>query len=125
MDRGRDNNEIDKNMKKDKLNFLEKDVKKSIYAWLDLYKYLYIPIQNQGQWNDAKKVYTRFTGTRGAPDLMVQAKNGLWVCVELKSSKGKLSEDQREFKCRVKSGNYFIVRSIDDIERVLWAVEDD
>lgn len=104
------------------IKFSEKEVKQAVYEYLDARKYLYIPIQNQGQWDSKKGVYRRFTGTKGAPDLMVfDHIREKWVCVELKSTIGKQSEDQQEFEhiLDVKGGEYFIVRSIDDLNDIL------
>ena len=100
-----------------KLGFLEKEVKQAVYAYLDARAYLYVPIQNQGTWDQVKKVRRKFTGTRGAPDLMVMDRSGRWLCIELKSSKGKQSSHQVEFEYRVDNGggSYFVVRSINDL----------
>ncbi len=94
-------------------------------SYLDAKKYLYVPIQNQGTWND-KGFRQSFKGTRGAPDLIVfdhNLTNGVpyWICIELKSSTGKQSKHQKEFQkvLEEKDGVYYVVRDIKDLEDAL------
>lgn len=96
-------------------------VKQAVIAYLNAKKYVYIPIQNQGQWNKKAGCYTKFTGTRGAPDLMVFDHNRQkWICIELKSTTGKQSEHQREFEhiLKQKGGEYYIVRGFNDLQDI-------
>lgn len=103
-----------------KIKFSEKDVKKAVLSYLDAKKHLYFVVQNQGQYDPRKGVYHRFKGTRGAPDLMVHIGAGVWYCIELKSSTGRQSKDQREFQKKVeeKHGDYYIVRNINDLIQI-------
>lgn len=101
-----------------KIKFSEKEVKRAIIEYLNAKRYFFVPISNQGTWDGKKGVYRKFTGTKGAPDLMVMDKEGQWICIELKSSTGKQSKCQKEFELIVgttKHGKYFVVRSIDDL----------
>lgn len=102
----------------------EAEVKRAVKEYLDAKIYLYVFIQNQGQWIAKKEVYAKFSGTRGAPDLMVFISEkrpiqtpGKWICIELKSTSGKQSKDQEVFEriLNARGGEYFVVRSIDDL----------
>jgi hypothetical protein len=99
------------------IKYTEADVKRAVREYLDAKKYLYVPVQNQGQWIAKKRIYAKFSGTKGAPDLMVMDQHGDWLCIELKSSTGKQSKHQCDFEHKVNlgSGKYFVVRSIDDL----------
>lgn len=110
---------------KNKPKISEANVKKACLHYLRVMGYLFVPIQNQGQWDNVKKIYHKFTGTPGAPDLMVHIGQGKWICVELKSSggknPGKQSKAQENFEHMVdrEGGRYFIVRSIEDLQAAL------
>jgi hypothetical protein len=100
----------------------EAEVKRAIIDYLRAKKYLFIPISNQGQWNKKVGCYTKFTGTRGAPDLMVydEVCTNNWVCIELKGTKGRQTKEQKEFEAALqdKGGEYYIVRSINDLQKL-------
>lgn len=72
----------------------EAEIKKAVYAYLDAKKYIYVPILNAGVWNP-KGFRQTFKGCKGAPDLILFDHNRKkWVCIELKSTKGKQSKEQ-------------------------------
>lgn len=69
-------------------------------------------------------------GTPGIPDLMLFARNGTLICVELKSAVGTLNPDQVQFFARIeefkladpsgtKHVEIFIVRTVDQMRAVL------
>lgn len=57
---------------------------------------------------------------RGLPDLMI-LKDGKWICLEVKSSKGKLSPYQEQFRRDIQDhkGTYLWVSSLDQLREVL------
>jgi len=56
-------------------------------------------------------------GTPGAPDI-IGCVAGKFVGLEVKTAKGKLSDEQEAFAhlLRANSGQYHVVRSIDDVQ---------
>lgn len=61
---------------------------------------------------------------RGAPDIWVVHK-GRAIALELKTKKGKLSDDQISWRVRFESaeGLYYVVRSLSDAANVLKAIQ--
>jgi hypothetical protein len=57
----------------------------------------------------------------------IAMKNGVVLFIEFKSSKGKLSDDQKKFKKNVDKQNcyYIIARSYKDIEKFIKDLEND
>lgn len=57
---------------------------------------------------------------KGVSDLTA-IKNGVVLWIEVKTEKGKLSEDQNRFRDDMihAGGNYFVARSIDDVVDIL------
>lgn len=56
---------------------------------------------------------------RGLPDIIV-IKDGWFIALEVKKKGGSQSKEQKEFERQVKdaSGEYYVVRSIDDVKEV-------
>ena len=54
--------------------------------------------------------------TKGQPDIIVISPSGKVIFAELKTEKGVLSSEQREFKkfCEITGLNYYVWRSLDD-----------
>jgi len=46
-------------------------------------------------------------------------KDGRYICIELKTAKGKLSQEQKVFRNDVGHDNFYTCRSIDDVIEVL------
>ena len=59
-------------------------------------------------------------GMRGVPDIIVMGDGGKFIGLEVKNEKGKPSDDQIKFgkNCILHGGEYFIVRSIDDVQKI-------
>lgn len=57
---------------------------------------------------------------RGVPDIILIKEGGTFVGLEVKSEKGKQSEDQFKFakNCILKGAEYYVVRSIDDVQKI-------
>lgn len=60
-------------------------------------------------------------GKAGSPDFIIFICNGKCLHVEVKNEKGKLNENQIEYSLKIKEldHQYFIVRSVDDVESLL------
>jgi len=60
------------------------------------------------------------TGMRGLPDIVILLPRIVLFC-EIKSEKGKLSPDQKEFFRKAKELGHLceVVRSVDDVEKLL------
>ena len=57
---------------------------------------------------------------RGVPDIIIISKEGKFIGLEVKTEKGKQSDYQFEFakKCILHNAEYYIVRSIDDVQKI-------
>ena len=104
----------------------EADLQRQCEELLDLYRVLYLRIPeevtslcspfyatkiNQHVRNMISKYF------KGWPDLTIFDK-GRFLCVELKSAKGKQSQGQKTFEKKV-AGYYRIVRSFEEFEHIL------
>jgi len=101
----------------------ESDIQSSIIDYLFLRKHFFVrlnnipPVQTVG----GKMVFRRMPkGSRaGLPDIIVLW-NGFPVFLEVKTEKGKLSENQIEFKndCEKQGIEYHVVKSLKDVMNV-------
>ena len=58
---------------------------------------------------------------KGVPDIiLIKMESGRFVGLEAKTSTGRLSADQEEFRCRAEAcgAEYHVVRSIDDVQKL-------
>jgi hypothetical protein len=69
--------------------------------------------------NRFRKHANPFVG-KGCPDLVLIL-DSLFVGIEIKSEKGRQSEDQKAFeeRCKAAGGFYFIARSVEDVAEIL------
>ena len=100
------------------IKVLEKDVQRSILDFLKLKRLLAIRINSGGfpiNRKDGSKGWARGADAGTADILAFTGASVIWV--ECKSSVGKLTESQKEFKKKVeKLGHIYIVaRSLDDV----------
>lgn len=92
----------------------------------DLIFYTYMPF---GEKRDLKTgVLLKAKGTkRGVPDFMLLFKNHIVYWIECKTDKGTLTKEQEAFqkmiKDNYKSWQYYVVRSLDDLECALGVRE--
>jgi hypothetical protein len=111
-------------MKKNKKPFIsEKDLQKEVIVTLKHYPSIYWIRNNSyagkvigrngkvGWLNNAKK---------GAPDIIL-CKNGCWLGLELKSSDGRQSPEQKkaEEDIRQAGGHYFLIRTIQELDDII------
>jgi hypothetical protein len=76
-----------------------------------------VPIFNEG----GARAFRRFPkySRRGVPDIIL-VKDGTYIGIECKTERGKISDDQTLFAQDLvdAGGKYFIVRSIEDVEKL-------
>lgn len=99
------------------IKILEKDVKLTVFEYLEYRRYHWWATNNTGTYN--KKSGFRRTPKwfkKGVPDANLLL-NGTYYAIELKSSFGTQTKDQEEFQRKTEKagGVYLIVRSIDDL----------
>lgn len=56
---------------------------------------------------------------RGLPDITILLRDGRYICVELKTVTGKLSQGQKRFSKMVGEQNYHVVRSVQGLKELL------
>ena len=101
----------------------ESSIQSTIIDYLFLKKHFFVrlnnipPVQKIG----GKMVFRRMPkgSVKGLPDLMVLLDTGV-VFLELKSEKGKLSKEQKEFqsKCKERGIEYYEIRSLDQVREL-------
>ncbi len=64
-----------------------------------------------------KKLISSFI--KGVPDLNILSKDGKYYCVELKTSKGKLSQGQKTFCNKVGEDNFYVIRSVEGLQELI------
>ena len=76
---------------------------------------------NGGVYDPVKKVYRRNSSTSGIPDIIGYKKDtGVFVGVEIKVGKDKLSNDQQLFSENLQKagGWYWVVKTYEDAEKI-------
>jgi len=80
-----------------------------------LYGYIFSP--NSKMPIHLKKLISSFI--KGVPDITILLKDGRYICVELKTSTGKMSQGQKSFEKKVGEKNYHVVRSVEGLVDLL------
>lgn len=102
----------------------EKDVEKSICDWLRIKGFFFWKQPSSGFFDTNRKCFRRHVSPYvkpGVPDIII-IHQGKFIGVEVKSATGRQSEVQRDFERELilkGKGNYFIARSIEDVENQL------
>lgn len=93
----------------------------AICEYLELKRYYFWKVYNGGVFDASKKIYRKAPkwSVKGVSDLILICGGEIFF-LEVKSRKGMQSEDQEKFEEHIvkNGGNYFIVRSIDDVQRI-------
>lgn len=96
----------------------ETQVQNAICEYLTVKKHFFWRQNVMGRYNSSRDVHYRMPkySMVGIPDIIL-IKNGLFIGLEVKTEKGKISPNQAEFEelCNKAGGEYHIVRSIDDV----------
>ena len=100
----------------------EGDIQREICRYLRQKGALFMRINNTPVYDPKLRQYRAMGeyALKGVPDIIVVDAYGLFIGIEVKSSKGKLSPDQLLFKKRLekKGGIYIVARSVKDVEDV-------
>lgn len=102
----------------------EKDVEKSICDWLRIKGFFFWKQPSSGFFDTNRKCFRRHVSPyvkAGVPDIIV-VHQGRFIGIEVKSATGRQSESQKDFEQELLSrgqGNYFIARSVEDVENQL------
>ena len=108
-------------MKKKKPAPLEKQIERAILDYLNVWLgYFAWKNHTTGIYSKERRQYLRPTGKyalRGVSDIICVTPTGKVVFIEVKSAKGRVSDEQKEFISRVAecNGYAFVARSIDDV----------
>jgi hypothetical protein len=102
---------------------LEKDIQKAILDFLEWQKNIYFFRAGAGavktiRGNGSTGYFK--TGKKGLPDIILLI-NGYFIGLEVKRPSGVQSEAQKSAQddIEVAGGKYFLVRSIDDVEKII------
>ncbi len=95
----------------------EKQIQNAIEHYLTLKKHFFWK-NNTGAMKTEYGGFIRF-GAVGSPDICL-VKDGFFIGIEVKTSKGKQSEGQKDFEKRLKEagGEYYIIRSVDQLKEI-------
>lgn len=106
----------------------ETDIVKGILEYLNYSGIFSFRVNTVGVWDDSKKTYRRpgkFT-LKGTSDILGVLKDGRMLAIEVKTDKGKLTDDQKAFLYRVnkQGGLAFVARSIDEVKLKLGTINE-
>ncbi len=95
----------------------EKQIQNAVEHYLTLKRHFFWK-NNTGAMKTQSGGFIRF-GAVGSPDICL-VKDGFFIGLEIKQAKGKQSEGQKEFEIKLKEagGEYYIIRSLDDLKEV-------
>ena len=100
---------------------LEKDIQLAICQYLELKRHFFWRSNTVGMYDPTKKVFRAMPkyGMSGIPDIIV-IKDGFFIGLEVKQTKGRQSDSQKEFQrlCKENGAEYHIVTSIDDVREI-------
>jgi hypothetical protein len=105
-----------------KTNILEKDIQRAICDYLALRRYFFYRNNNTPIYDVTRKTFRampKYT-PRGICDIIIIAKGGKYIGLEVKTKTGTQSEPQIIFEQNVKKagGEYHIVRSLEDVQKI-------
>lgn len=98
---------------------MEKDIQKSILEYLGYQKNIYFFRASAGAVTTSDGRYFK-TGKPGCPDIVV-CKDGKFIGLEVKTFNGRQSKKQKIAESDIinAGGEYYIVRSIDDVVDII------
>jgi len=103
---------------------LEKPIENLILNYLELKNIFAFKIQRTGIWDAKKNIFRRSSNRHhicGISDILGILPDGRFLAIEVKSAKGVVSGEQRDFinKINNSKGVAFVARSLDDVIKVL------
>lgn len=95
----------------------EKDIQRTILDYLAIRKYFFWR-NNSGALKTEKGGFIRF-GALGSPDICL-VKDGFFIGLEVKQKGTKQSPAQKDWekKCKEAGGEYWVVRSLEDVREL-------
>lgn len=102
-----------------KLKVKEVDIQRQICKYLELKRIPFWRNNNSGMFREGRHFSNRF-GMKGLPDIFVLF--GVFtLAIEVKSEKGRLSEDQKKFAEIWEGGQrkFFMVRSLEEVQNII------
>ena len=104
----------------------ESEIQSSIIDYLQLLekqgKLFLHRVNNMGVYDPKRKAYRVFPkgAKKGFPDIII-IKNGLFIGLEVKTSKGKQSKEQEEMENLMKEhgADYYVVRSLEEVQQII------
>lgn len=104
----------------------EKDIERSICDYLRIKGYFFWKQPSAGFFDTSRKTFREHVSPyvkTGIPDIIV-IKEGQFIGLEVKSATGRQSLAQSDFEreLRAAGGNYFLVRSIEDVDNALKGI---
>lgn len=93
----------------------ENQIQKAILDYLGYQKKIYFFRSNSGALRLENGGFMR-TGKKGCPDIIV-CRNGKFIGLEVKTQKGKQSDSQKQAEQEIlkAGGEYYVVKSLDDV----------
>lgn len=99
----------------------ESQVQTSICEYLELKRHFFWRSNNIPVFDPARKAYRAMPkfSKKGVPDIIV-VKEGVFVGLEVKAPKKYQSKEQKQFEadCKEAGGEYYTVRSIEDVQEI-------
>lgn len=98
---------------------LEKDIQNAICEYLSYKHYFFWRQNNLSVFNGKEFRALPKYAMKGIPDIILIKPKGIVMFLEVKTSKGKLSDGQLQFqkKCILTGVDYCVVRSVEDVIR--------
>lgn len=100
----------------------ESDIVRAVCEYLALRKAFYWRSNNIPAYDTKGKFFRRmpFGALKGVPDIIVVDKTGHFVGLEVKASKGVLSQDQIAFRrrCLENGSEYHVIRSVEQLQEL-------
>lgn len=99
----------------------ESDIQRGILDYLAYKNCLAMKFPSVGIFRQDTKQYIR-QGRKGIADIIGSRPDGRFFAIEVKSKKGKPTQEQVEFleEVRSKKGIGILAYSIDDVDKALW-----
>ena len=98
----------------------ESEILRAVLDYLTVRKVFHFRVNNTGVFDPSKKIFRKpHNITPGVSDIIC-VRQGLIICIEVKSSSGFQSQAQKEFEAGVynNGGQYHVVRSVDDVIKI-------
>lgn len=115
------NSELPLKIKPIKSSIKESDIQKQIIQWLHLKNVFAWVNKTQGTFDPYKRVFRRNTTKKGISDIIGVLPDGRFLAIEVKTSTGRVSPEQKEFIETVQKneGIAFVARNLESVIKEL------